>query len=61
MRREADFTPAPGQVGLVFVTVRAKDDGGLEDWNVTGQTQPHDTSGDVTFQLVVMPEALSGR
>ena len=53
------FTPAPDQVGLVFVTVRAKDDGGLEDWGVTGQTQPDDTSDDVTFQLVVMPDAVT--
>ena len=26
------FTPAADEVGLVHVTVRAKDDGGLEDW-----------------------------
>ena len=53
------FTPAPDQFGIVFVTVRAKDDGGLEDWGLTGQTQPHDTSGDVTFQLVVNADAVT--
>ncbi len=53
------FTPAPDQSGLVSVTVRAKDDGGLEDWDATGQTQPHDTSGDVTFQIAVTPDAVT--
>ena len=53
------FTPAPDQVGLVHVTVRAKDDGGLEDWNATGQPAPADTSGDVTFDIVVVPDAVT--
>ena len=42
-----------GEVGLVHVTVRAVDDGGLEDWDLTGQTAPDDTSDDVTFDIVV--------
>src|SRR3954471_2046022 len=53
------FTPAPDQFGLVHVTVRAKDDGGLEDWNATGQPSPADTSGDATFDIVVVPDAVA--
>ncbi|MFL5710820.1 MAG: Ig-like domain-containing protein [Chloroflexota bacterium] len=53
------FTPAPDQAGLVHVTVRAKDDGGLEDWDATGQPSPADTSGDVTFDIAVVADAVS--
>ena len=53
------FTPAPDQSGLVHVTVRAKDDGGLEDWNAPSQPAPADTSGDATFDIVVMPDAVT--
>ena len=53
------FTPAPDQFGQAHVTVRAKDDGGLEDWNTTDQLLPRDTSGDVAFDIVVMPDAVT--
>ena len=53
------FTPAPDQAGLAHVTVRAKDDGGLEDWDSTDQPAAADTSGDVTFDIVVMPDAVT--
>jgi hypothetical protein len=49
------FTPASGEVGLAQVTVRAVDDGGVDDWNVGHmlREQPDDTSEDVTFEVVV--------
>ncbi|HEU5203972.1 MAG TPA: Ig-like domain-containing protein, partial [Candidatus Limnocylindrales bacterium] len=49
------FTPASGEVGLAQVTVRAVDDGGVDDWNVGHmlREQPDDTSDDVTFEIVV--------
>src|SRR4051812_25910225 len=52
------FTPATGQIGLAKVTVRAVDDGGLEDWNMPSQLRelPDDTSDEVTFDVVVMPD-----
>ena len=50
------FTPGPDQYGLAKVTVRAKDDGGLEDYNVPGLlVKPDDTSDAVTFEIVVYP------
>jgi hypothetical protein len=53
------FTPNPDEIGLVHVTIRAVDDGGLEDWQAPGQVPPDDTSDDVTFDIVVMPDAVS--
>ena len=50
------FTPNPDEVGLVHVTVRAMDDGGLEDWQSPDQAPPDDTSDDVTFDIVVMQD-----
>ena len=52
------FTPAPNQVGLVEVNVRAKDDGGLEDWDAGPNlaSPPNDTSEVEVFQIVVVPE-----
>ena len=50
------FTPNPDEVGLVHVTIRAKDDGGLEDWQSPDQVPPDDTSDDVTFDIVVMQD-----
>jgi hypothetical protein len=52
------FTPAPDQVGLVEVNVRAKDDGGLEDWDAGPNlsSPPDDTSDIAVFQIVVVPE-----
>ena len=50
------FTPGPGQFGLAHVTVRAKDDGGLENYGVSSMlVQPDDTSDQVTFEIVVQP------
>jgi hypothetical protein len=50
------FTPAPDQVGLVHVTVRAKDDGGLEDYDLGPvMDPPDDTSDDANFDIVVTP------
>ena len=49
------FTPGPGEVGLAHVTVRAVDDGGLDDWNVGHmlREQPDNASDEVTFEIVV--------
>ena len=50
------FTPGPGEVGLAQVTVRAIDDGGLDDWQVGHgmlRELPDDTSDEVTFEIVV--------
>ena len=56
------FTPNPDEVGLVYVTVRAKDDGGLEDWQSTGFIPPpDDTSDSVTFELVVSQDAVAAQ
>ena len=51
------FTPGTHEYGLSQVTVRAVDDGGLEDWNLSSQLreQPDDTSDEVTFEIVVWP------
>ncbi len=50
------FTAGPDQYGLADVTVRAKDDGGLENYRVPGLlVQPDDTSDEVTFEIVVYP------
>src|SRR3954447_1188317 len=52
------FTPAVGEIGLAKVTVDAFDDGGLEDWGMPSQLRelPDDTSDEVTFEIVVMPD-----
>jgi hypothetical protein len=50
------FTPGPGEIGLAQVTVRAVDDGGLNDWNVASSglsEMPDDSSEPVTFEIVV--------
>ena len=50
-----DFTPAGTTAGIAQVTVRATDDGGLEDWGLPAGTMdpPDDTSDAVTFSIVV--------
>jgi hypothetical protein len=55
------FTPAPDEVGIVHVTVRAKDDGGVSrmGFQVQDMEAPDDTSDDVTFDIVVMPDAVT--
>jgi hypothetical protein len=57
---ELTFTPAPGEVGLVHVTVRAKDDGGTQPYYnyPTATPWPDDTSDDVTFDIVVLPDPI---
>ncbi len=48
------FTVTPDVYGVAHVTIRAHDDGGLEDWDVPSQpVPPKDTSADVTFDIVV--------
>ena len=51
------FTPGANEVGLATVTVRAVDNGGLEDYGVTqpGLPVPDDTSDNATFTIVVQP------
>ncbi len=50
------FTPAPDQYGLAQVTVRAKDDGGMENYGLDELlVQPDDTSDETTFEIVVQP------
>ncbi|HEX5589592.1 MAG TPA: Ig-like domain-containing protein [Candidatus Limnocylindrales bacterium] len=53
------FTPGPNEVGLATVTVRAVDDGGLEDYDVVhaGLPVPDDTSDEATFTIAVIPVA----
>jgi hypothetical protein len=54
------FTPGPGETGLAQVTVRAVDDGGVDDWNVSSgmlREQPDDSSDPVTFEIVVSNHA----
>lgn len=54
------FTPAPDEVGLVHVTVRAKDNGGLPAYSGVAPTPPSDdTSDDVTFDILVTPDAVT--
>jgi hypothetical protein len=55
------FTPAPDQVGIVHVTARAKDDGGVSrmGFQASDLDAPDDTSDDVTFDIVVMPDAVT--
>jgi hypothetical protein len=48
------FTPKPDANGLATVTVVAKDNGGLEDYDVA-TVAPDDTSDPKTFQLVITP------
>ncbi|HEY4188869.1 MAG TPA: Ig-like domain-containing protein [Candidatus Limnocylindrales bacterium] len=51
------FTPGT-QPWLVTVVVNAKDDGGLEDWNLPASApfdQPDDTSDPVTMQIAIYP------
>jgi Big-like domain-containing protein len=50
------FTPGPDQYGHAQVTVRARDDGGLENYGRPDMlVQPDDTSDEVTFEIVVEP------
>ncbi len=46
------FTPAANAAGSATVTIKAKDDGGLEDYNVSS-AHPADTSAPVTLTIVV--------
>ena len=50
------FTPASGQTGIAHVTIRAVDDGGVNDWNI-GQDMfrepPDDSSDPATFDIAV--------
>ena len=50
------FTPGT-EPGLAYVTITARDDGGLEDWGVGRSTMdpPDDSSDPVTFSVVVWP------
>ncbi len=48
------FTPRDNWYGSSTVTVRAHDDGGLEDYGVAGVT-PVDTSADQVFTITVSP------
>ena len=50
------FTPGT-EPGLANVTVHARDDGGLEDYDLSSRDMapPDDTSDAVTFQVVVWP------
>ncbi len=52
------FTPG-SEPGLAHVTVRARDDGGLEDYGMAAgfMIPPDDTSDEVTFDIVVWPPA----
>ena len=48
------FTPGAGKVGLAHVTVKAVDDGGMEDWQIPhNEIAPDDTSDTVVFDIVV--------
>jgi hypothetical protein len=50
------FTPGSGQAGIAHVTVRAVDDGGVNDWNIghdAFREPPDDSSDPVTFDIVV--------
>ena len=49
------FTPATDAKGIAQVTVEAKDDGGLEDWDMNPAwiDPPDDTSDPVTFEIIV--------
>ena len=50
------FTPGPDQFGLARVTVRPKDDGGLEDYGGgLPNPPPNDTGVASTFDIVVWP------
>jgi hypothetical protein len=51
------FTPGPDQFGLARVTVRPKDDGGLEEYlGGNGESPPpNDTGVESTFDIVVWP------
>ncbi|MCI0585081.1 MAG: Ig-like domain-containing protein, partial [Chloroflexi bacterium] len=53
------FTPGTNEFGLATITVRALDDGGLEDYGVThaGLPVPDDTSDEAVFTIAVMPVA----
>jgi hypothetical protein len=50
------FTPAPNQHGLFLVQVDAKDDGGIEDYQMGNQTlhPPDDTSDSTSFYINVV-------
>ena len=51
------FTPGD-EPWLATVVVNAKDDGGLEDWNMPASApfdQPDDTSDTVTFEIAIFP------
>ena len=54
------FTPAAGKIGIANVKVEAHDDGGLEDYGLPAgdMDPPDDTSGQVTFQIAVIPDAV---
>ena len=54
------FKIRPDNYGVAHVTVHAKDDGGLENYAVWPATpQADDTSGDVTFDIVVQQGAVA--
>ena len=50
------FTPSPNQSGAALILATAKDDGGLEDWQVPSEyltEPPDDTSDTIAFAIVV--------
>ena len=50
------FTPAPGASGFSGVTIRAKDDGGLDHGiGNDGFPPPDDTSDEVSFEIQILP------